>query len=135
MRRSSVIRGAALGMVAAGVAAPLLRKRVKAPTLAMQAIAYGAPIGLCIAVRRSRKRDVAACCLQMWAYLAAYKSPHDDAGAQAARVHVRYPIVCDRAIGLGVLPSVRLQRIFARRGTAAPEWTVLDRVLVWAHWS
>jgi membrane-associated phospholipid phosphatase len=122
-------------MVLGGVAAPLLRKRVSAPPLVMQTIAFGAPVGLCIAVPRSRGRDVATCALQMWAYLAAYKSPHDDAGAQAERVHVRYPIVADRALGLGELPTVRLQRALARIGPDGAEWRALDRVLVWAHWS
>jgi membrane-associated phospholipid phosphatase len=122
-------------MVLAGVAAPLLRKRVSAPPLVMQAVAFGAPVGLCIAVPRSRGRDVATCALQMWAYLAAYKSPHDDPGAQAQRVHVRYPIVADRVLGLGELPTVRLQRALARIGPDGAEWRRLDQVLVWAHWS
>ena len=122
-------------MVLAGVAAPLLRKRVPAPALAMQAIAYGAPVGLCIALPRSRGRDVATCALQMWAYVAAYKSPHDDASAQAERVHVRYPIVADRVLGLGELPTLRLQRALARHGPDGAEWRALDRVLVWVHWS
>jgi membrane-associated phospholipid phosphatase len=122
-------------MVLAGVAAPLLRKRVPAPALAMQAIAYGAPVGLCIALPRSRGRDVATCALQMWAYVAAYKSPHDDAAAQAERVHVRYPIVADRVLGLGELPTLRLQRALARHGSDGAEWRALDRVLVWVHWS
>ena len=52
----------------------------------------------------------------MWAYLAAYKAPHDDEQAQRARVHVTYPIVADRAIGLGELPTTRLQRALARSG-------------------
>ncbi|MHB8243545.1 MAG: phosphatase PAP2 family protein [Solirubrobacteraceae bacterium] len=135
MRLSKAIKATAWGMVAAGVAAPLLRKRVSAPPLVMQAVAYGAPIGLCVAVRRSTKRDVATCALQMWAYLAAYKAPHDDADAQERRVHVVYPIVADRVLGLGELPSVRLQRAFARQGEDGPQWRALDRVLVWAHWS
>jgi hypothetical protein len=59
-------------VVAAGVAAPLVRKHVKAPPLAVQTVAFCAPVGLCVAVRRSRTRDVATCCLQMWAYVAAY---------------------------------------------------------------
>lgn len=122
-------------MVAAGVAAPLVRKRVNAPPLLVQTIAYGAPLGLCVAVRRSAKRDVVACALQMWAYLAAYKTPHDDAEAQRQRVHVTYPIVADRLLGLGELPSVRLQSALARQGAAGPEWRALDRLLVWAHWS
>ena len=122
-------------MVAAGVAAPLLRRRVRAPAAAMQALAFAAPVGLAIAVRRSPRRDVAVCALQMWAYLAAYKTPHDDEEAQRARVHVSYPIVADRLIGLGELPSTRLQRALARNGADGPEWRALDRVLVWAHWS
>jgi membrane-associated phospholipid phosphatase len=121
-------------MVGAGVAAPLLRKRLPVPALATQAAAFAAPIGLSIAVRRSRRRDVAVCGLQMWAYLAAYKSPHDDEGAQAERVHVGYPIAADRLIGLGRLPSVRLQSALARSGPDGPQWRNLDRVLVWAHW-
>jgi membrane-associated phospholipid phosphatase len=122
-------------VVAAGVLAPAVRKRVSAPPLLTQAVAFGAPIGLCVAVRRSRGRDVAVCALQMWAYLAAYKSPHDDPDTQARRTHFKYPIVADRLLGLGELPSVRLQRRLARKGLDGPEWRTLDRVLVWAHWS
>jgi membrane-associated phospholipid phosphatase len=122
-------------MVAAGLAAPLLRKRAPLPPAVMQTVAFGAPLGLAVATRRSPKRDVAICALQMWAYLAAYKTPHDDAGTQAARVHVNYPIVADRILGLGELPSTRLQRALARNGPDGPSWRALDRVLVWAHWS
>ena len=122
-------------MVVAGVAAPLVRKRVSAPPLLVQTVAFGAPLGLCVAVRRSRGRDVATCALQMWAYLAAYKFPHDDADAQARRVHIDYPIVVDRVLGLGELPTVRLQRALAASGATAADWSALDRVLVWAHWS
>jgi membrane-associated phospholipid phosphatase len=122
-------------MVVAGVAAPLVRKRVNAPPLLVQTVAFGAPLGLCVAARRSRTRDVATCALQMWAYLAAYKTPHDDAATQAMRVHVAYPIAADRVLGLGELPSVRLQRAFARRRSSPPQWSTVDRVLVWTHWS
>jgi membrane-associated phospholipid phosphatase len=122
-------------MVAAGVLAPLVRKRVNAPPLVVQGVAFGAPLGLCIAMRRSRGRDVATCALQMWAYLAAYKTPHDDPDAQVERVHVDYPIAADRVLGLGELPTVRLQRALAGSGASAADWTALDRVLVWAHWS
>ena len=122
-------------MVAAGVAAPLIRRRVSAPPLVVQTVAFAAPVGLAIAVPRSRKRDVAICALQMWAYLAAYKTPHDDADAQEQRVHIRYPISIDRVIGAGELPTVRLQRALARLGPDGAEWRGVDRVLVWAHWS
>jgi membrane-associated phospholipid phosphatase len=129
------MRATAWAVVATGAAAPLLRKRVKAPPALVQAVAYAAPLGLCVAVRRSRGRDAAACALQMWAYVAAYKFPHDDPDAQARRVRVDYPIRVDRALGLGQLPSLRLQRALSRNGPDGPRWRALDRVLVWAHWS
>jgi membrane-associated phospholipid phosphatase len=134
VRLSKAIKVAAWGMVAAGIAAPLLRKRVAVPPLAMQTVAFAAPLGLCVALPRTRTRDVTACMLQMWAYLAAYKSPHDDPDAQQERVHVHYPIVVDRLLGLGELPTVRLQRSLAGGADGTP-WHILDRVLVWAHWS
>jgi hypothetical protein len=128
------LRAAAWGVVAAGVAAPLLRKRLPGPPIAAQAVAFAAPFGLCVALPRSRTRDLATCGLQMWAYVAAYKSPHDDPIAQQRRVHVDYPIAADRLLGLGQLPSLRLQRALAREGPEGAEWSVLDRGLVWAHW-
>lgn len=96
----------------------------------MLAAAGAAPVALCIATPRSRTRDVGACVLQMWAYLAAYKMPHDDADALMRRVHVRYPAQVDRVIGLGTPPTSRLQRMFA-----APESiSRFEAVLVWSHW-
>jgi membrane-associated phospholipid phosphatase len=129
VRRSQAIKTAAWGLVAAGIAAPLLRKRLPTPPIVAQTVAFGAPVGLAVAMRRSRSRDVAVCALQMWAYLAAYKTPHDDPDAQQGRVLIDYPIAADRLLGLGELPTVRLQRAFAKE-----QWRLGDRVLVWAHW-
>jgi membrane-associated phospholipid phosphatase len=92
-------------------------------------------VGLWGAARGTPARDVAVCMLQMWAYVMAYKHPHDDPESQRASTHFSYPIVADRALGLGELPTVRLQRALARVGPEGAEWRVLDKVLVWAHWS
>jgi PAP2 superfamily len=135
VRRSKAIRATAWGVVAAGVVAPLVRRQVKARPLVTQTVAFCAPIGLCVATRRTRTRDVATCCLQMWAYVAAYKSPHDDAAQQTRRVHVDYPIAIDRVLGLGELPTVRLQHRLALVGPDGPRWRTLDKALVWTHWS
>ena len=89
------------------------------------------PAALCVAVPRSRARDVAVCALNMWAYLAAYEMPNDDPEALAARVRVDYPIAVDRALGLGVSPTLRLQRAFSAPGSI----NRLERVLVWCHWT
>ena len=117
-------------MVVAGAAAPLVRRRVRLPGAAVLGAAAAAPVALCVAVPRSRKRDVATVALQMWAYLAAYELPHDDAEKQAARVRVRYPIVADTALGLGKPLSVRLQRRFSD----PDRFSSLEKILVWAHW-
>lgn len=66
----------------------------------------------------------------MWAYLAAYEMPHDDPQRLAARVRVGYPISVDRALGLGVPPTLRLQRAFSTPGAI----NRFERVLVWCHW-
>jgi hypothetical protein len=67
----------------------------------------------------------------MWAYLAAYELPHDDPGQLEQRVRIDYPIDCDRVLGLGELPTLRLQHTFARPGAI----NRFERVLVWCHWA
>ncbi len=89
-----------------------------------------APVALCVATKRTRTRDIAVCVLNMWAYLAAYEMPNDDPDALAARVRVDYPIAADRVLGLGVPPTLRLQRAFASPGSI----NRFERVLVWCHW-
>ncbi len=86
---------------------------------------------LAVAAPRSRGRDVALCCLNMWAYLAAYELPHDDAGAQEARVHIDYPLDVDRVLGLGTPPTVRLQNRWAHPRAS---FSRFERMLVFSHW-
>ena len=94
------------------------------------AAAAAAP-ALSVAAPKGRARDVATCALQMWAYLAAYEMPNDDPQALRERVHIEYPIRIDRMIGLGKIPTQRLQRLFSREG----EINAFERVLVWSHWA
>ena len=130
LRVSRGIRAAAWALVAAGVAAPAVRKRLSLPHAAVIVPSALSPIALCVAVPRSRTRDAAVCALNMWGYLAAYEMPNDDPARLAARVHVRYPIAIDRVLGLGVPPTLRLQRALSRPGTV----NRFERVLVWCHW-
>src|SRR3954453_1980941 len=130
VRVSSAIRVAAWGVVAVGAAVPLLRRRARLPPPVVTATAAAAPLALCVAVPRSRARDVATCTLQMWAYVATYQMPNDEPERLRARVRVNYPVKVDRAIGLGELPGLRLQRALARRGAIGRA----DQLLVWCHW-
>ena len=83
-------------------------------------------------MRRSKLRDVAVVGLQMHAYVATYQMPNDDPERLRARVRVRYPVVADRAIGLGELPGLRMQRAFARQ--EGQPLRVAEQALVWCHW-
>jgi membrane-associated phospholipid phosphatase len=130
VRLPTAMKGVAWGVVAVGVAAPVVRRRMRLRPPVVASLAAAAPIALCVTVPRSRKRDVAVCALQMWAYLSMYEMPNDDPEALRRRVRVRYPVVIDRALGLGELPGVRLQRALARTGALRR----LDLLLVWAHW-
>ena len=130
MRRAPLIRAAASTALALGVAAPLVRRRLKLSPPVVLATAATAPVALCVVFPRSRARDVGACVLQMWAYLAGYEMPHDDPDALERRVRVAYPVRVDRAIGFGTTPTVRLQRAFSR----PPRFHPAEKVLVWCHW-
>jgi len=130
MRPSSALRAAAWGVVVVGVAVPLARRRLRIPPPLVTASAAAAPIALCVAVPRTRRRDAAVCALQMWAYIATYQMPHDDPDGLEARVRVDYPVAIDRVIGMGRLPTLRLQRALARPGALRPA----DQALVWVHW-
>jgi membrane-associated phospholipid phosphatase len=130
VRSSTAIRAAAWAAVAAGVAAPVLRRRVNLPPAVVIGSGAIAPLALCVSVKRSRVRDISVGALNMWAYLAAYEMPYDDPGRLEARVRIDYPIAADRVLGLGVPPTLRLQRAVSRPGTV----NRFERVLVWCHW-
>jgi membrane-associated phospholipid phosphatase len=121
----------AWSLVAMGVAAPIARRRLRlAPALVLSAGAL-APVAARVAMpRRTRARDATLCALNMWAYLAAYEMPHDDPDRLAARVRVRYPLAVDRVLGLGKIPTLRLQQTFSTPGQV----NRFERVLAGCHW-
>ncbi len=103
---------------------------MRLPPAAVLGTAGLTPIAACVLYKRTTVRDVAVCALNMWAYMAAYEMPHDNPAELAERVRTDYPIAIDRVIGLGAVPTVRLQRAFSRPG----EVRGFERVLVWCHW-
>jgi hypothetical protein len=108
----------------------MLRRRLRLRPGVVLAGAAIAPLSAAIVWPRSRGRDIAVCVLQMYVYVAAYKMPHDDPRALEARVRIDYPIVLDRILGAGELPTTRLQRRLHSDGS----FSALEKILVWAHW-
>ena len=94
-------------------------------------LSFQAPIALALATPRSRLRDAGIYALQMWAYYAHYDMPDDEPENLLRRTRVDYPIRLDRALGLGELPTVRLQRALSTPG----ELRAHDLALSWVHWS
>src|SRR3954467_10987698 len=130
LRPATAIRTAAWGVVAVGLAVPVLRRRARIAPPVVTAAAAAAPFALCVAVPRTRTRDVAVCFLQMYAYTVTYKMPADDPEALERRVRIDYAVRADRLIGLGRSPTLRLQGRLARPGRIRGA----DRLLVWTHW-
>jgi len=116
--------------VAAAVAVPLLRKRLRVPTPVTIAACAGGPLAVAVLAPRSRKRDVVLYAMQMWAFIMVHELPYDDPQKLEARLRSRYPIVTDRVLGLGRLPNARLQRGMARLRRVG----TVNRILTWAHW-
>ncbi|HWM63923.1 MAG TPA: phosphatase PAP2 family protein [Solirubrobacterales bacterium] len=124
------VRAGAAGAIAAAVAVPLLRRRARVPAPVTVAACAAGPLALAVLRPRSHQRDIGLFALQMWGFTMAHELPYDDPEGLRRRLRVRYPIVADRAIGLGRLPNVRLQRALVR----LPGVGVLNRFLTWAHW-
>jgi membrane-associated phospholipid phosphatase len=129
--RTTAIRAAACTVLAAGLAAPLLRRRLRLKPPVVIAAAATTPFALAVLVPRTRARDVGLCVLQMYAYLAAYKMPNDDAEKLLQRVKVEYPVKADKLIGGGTTPTLRLQRAFGTPG----RFVAWEKLLVWSHWA
>jgi membrane-associated phospholipid phosphatase len=116
--------------VAASVAVPLLRRRLRIPASVTVASTVAGPLAMTVLWPRSKKRDAVLFAQQMWAFTVVHELPYDQPERLRARLRSRYPIVSDRLLGGGELPTLRLQRALAGLGRA----NLLDRALSWAHW-
>jgi PAP2 superfamily len=114
-----------------GVAAPMVRNRLRLRRPLVSVLAWQAPAALAIATPRSRWRDAGIYALQMWAYFAHYDMPDDDPDELLRRLKVSYPIDADRALAGGTCPTVRLQHALGRPGEVRPH----DYALSLVHWS
>jgi hypothetical protein len=128
---SRALRSLAVGAVAVGIAAPLLRHRLGLRKPLVSALAWQAPVSLALARPRTPLRDAGIYALQMWAYIAHYEMPNDDPEVLLERLKIDYPIRADRALGLGEVPTLGLQRALGREG----EVLAHDIALAWVHWS
>ncbi len=128
---AAVVKGAAAAGLAAAVAVPLFRRKLKIPASVTATAMAAGPPSLAVVGRRTRLRDAGMYALQMWMFTMGHELPYDDPDAARRRLRVQYPIRADRLIGGGELPNVRLQRALAGLGRR----NALDRALSWVHWA
>jgi PAP2 superfamily protein len=129
--RGRSLRAVAWGAVAAAIAVPLVRRRLRVPPVVTAAAVAAGPVALAVAQSRSRKRDAALYALQMWTFIVVHELPYDDKERLLARTRVQYPIACDKVLGLGTPPTLRLQRALGRPGRTTP----FDYFLAYVHWA
>jgi membrane-associated phospholipid phosphatase len=109
----------------------VVRRRLSLPPAITSALAIQTPLAVRLALPPSRVRDAAVYAAQMWGYVAHYEMPNDDHEQHVRRVRVEYPIAVDRVLGLGEVPTVRLQRGLGRPGAIGAHDTALSMV----HWA
>ena len=125
------MRAGAIAAVGAAFGVPLLRRRLRLPGAATIAATAAGPFALAVLRPRTKGRDAAIFALQMWAFAMVHELPYDDPERLRSRLRIGYPIAIDRAIGLGEMPNVRLQRAFSIPGRV----TKRDRFLSAIHWA
>jgi membrane-associated phospholipid phosphatase len=124
------VRAVAAAAIGAAVVTPLLRRRLRIPAPVTVIACAAGPLAVAVIQPRSKKRDVALFALQMWGFIMVHELPFDRPEQLRSRLRSRYPIVADRALGLGALPNSRLQQAVAR----LPRAGTINRFLTWAHW-
>ncbi len=125
-----MIRSSAFAALAAAVIVPHVRRQLRIPATVTVASTVAAPLAISVLWPRTRWRDVALFGGQMWAFAVSHELPYDDPVRLRERLRVEYPIRIDRAIGLGRLPNVRLQRWLHD----SPFGQSLTRFSAWTHW-
>ena len=132
-RTTDRIRWPALLYVPAVVTFARLRRRLGPPPAPLTiAAVYATPAVIVWALPRGRIRTTLGWLAHMWAYKVAFESPYDRPAQRRRQLRIDERIAIDRAIGLGIPPSQRLQRRLRR----PPNLTLLDKLLtsVYLFW-
>jgi membrane-associated phospholipid phosphatase len=116
--------------VAAAVAVPFVRRRLRLPAPVTIAACAAGPLAITVLQPRSKRRDVALFAMQMWGFIVVHELPYDNPERLRARLRARYPVAVDRVLGGGRLPNARLQQGLEK----LPRVGLLNRVLTWTHW-
>jgi membrane-associated phospholipid phosphatase len=115
----------ALGLVAA-------RRRLHVPPPVTLALVSAAPLAVAAATPRRPWRYAAVGAVYMWCFTVTWTLPYEQPEKLRRRLRIRYPVRIDSVLGVGVPPTLRLQRALRD----PPRVTALDRAvtLAYASW-
>jgi membrane-associated phospholipid phosphatase len=133
-RRSSsptASQWALIAVLAPAVGLVVARRRLHVPPAVTLALASAAPLVVVAATPRRAWRDVAVCASYMWTFTVTWTLPYDEPEKLRKRLRIQYPITIDSVIGLGVPPTLRLQRALRDPSRV----TLLDRAVTLAYGS
>ena len=108
------------------------RRRLRLPQPVTLVLASAAPLAAAAAVSHRKWRYAAVGAVYMWSFSVTWTVPYDDPERLRRRLRVDYPVAIDTLLGLGVAPTLRLQRALRH----PPRVTGLDRLvtLTYASW-
>ncbi len=110
----------------------LARQRLRLPRPLSLALVSALPVAVAAVTPRRRWRYAAVGAAYMWSFTVTWTLPHECAEEARRPPRVDYAVRLDRLLGLGVPPTLRLQRALRQPGRV----TAFDRLvtLVYASW-
>ncbi|MDQ3849012.1 MAG: phosphatase PAP2 family protein [Actinomycetota bacterium] len=109
-----------------------VRKRTGMPMAVTLPLVSVTPMAVAAAVPPGRWRYIATGAAYMWVFKVTWELPADNPTKLRERLRIDYPIQVDTVLGVGVPPTLRLQRWLRD----PPRVTVLDRVVtvIYGSW-
>jgi membrane-associated phospholipid phosphatase len=108
--RACTVRTGFVAYAAGVIALATSRRRLGLPRPPMVPLASTVPLAVGAALPRGRLQYAATWIAYAWLFKVAWEIPYDKPAKLRPRLHVRYPICIDAAIGAGTPPGLRLQR-------------------------
>ena len=127
----SASQWALIAGLSAAVGLVLARRRLRVPPAVTLALVSVAPLAVAAATPRRAWRYAAVGAVYMWAFEVTWTLPYEQPEKLRRRLRIHYPAHVDRLIGLGVPPTLRLQRALRD----PPRVSFLDRAVTLAYGS
>ncbi|MCA1689952.1 MAG: phosphatase PAP2 family protein [Actinobacteria bacterium] len=122
---------AIVAVLAPVVGLVLARKRLGTPRLVTLGLVSAVPVAVAAVAPRRKWRYAVVGAAYMWSFTVTWTLPYERMEKLRGRLRIDYPVRVDTLLGLGVPPTLRLQRALRN----PPQVTGLDRVMLLTYGS